>query len=610
MNTTRMITAALAAVIALTPTAGYTLRNTPDMPGIAAAAGERTKTRGYITSRIPVFHKEGQLFFEPKEPSTGIYEPYSEIRGEVKTELKVGESVEFSVFGRGFTPELSVLQGDSWIRDEKAMKLELIGSESDIGDTLNTTEKYRITAVEPGTFRFMPYMTMPWTSYAEEIIFTVTDGETPAEEPTGPEYTFTSEDGADYITGGGMKFRRAGQEAILVSGKDAEGVIVIPEEIPVSAENDATVRVTEIGGSAFINNKKITSVIIPDSVEMIGNKAFCGCEELGTVSASDKYIELGTLAFSGTKWYNFTRGDTMVFAGNLIDISEEAEEVIVPDGVRVIYNAGRSNTHLKKLVIPEGVERIEGSFNSCESLTEVILPLSLRSIESSFSSPAPEKLTVDGTAEEWNKTGRYIDRYAALYDKNGQLIYEPAEPATQEGSTGSRQKGEVKTDLRAGESTELTVVGTDWNITVLTRNGDKWISDPYALRLREKSREKSHPDSDEYSLTYTITAADPGEYRIRVWDAARTWPDWYVGFNVTEDEAPAAVLPGKAGDANEDGKLTVSDAVAVLQFIANKSKYPLTETGLANADIDGEEGITGGDAAAIQRLDAGLPLTE
>lgn len=60
------------------------------------------------------------------------------------------------------------------------------------------------------------------------------------------------------------------------------------------------------------------------------------------------------------------------------------------------------------------------------------------------------------------------------------------------------------------------------------------------------------------------------------------------------------------GDANCDDKLTVSDAVTVLQYIANSEKYPMSEQARFNADIDGEEGITGGDAIAIQKIDAGV----
>ena len=62
----------------------------------------------------------------------------------------------------------------------------------------------------------------------------------------------------------------------------------------------------------------------------------------------------------------------------------------------------------------------------------------------------------------------------------------------------------------------------------------------------------------------------------------------------------------KYGDANEDGKVNIADAVAILQYVANASKYALTETGKANADIDGQAGITGTDAIVIQKLDAGV----
>lgn len=60
------------------------------------------------------------------------------------------------------------------------------------------------------------------------------------------------------------------------------------------------------------------------------------------------------------------------------------------------------------------------------------------------------------------------------------------------------------------------------------------------------------------------------------------------------------------GDTNLDGKINVSDAVAILQFIANKEKYPIKQQGLVNADVDGATGITGSDAIVIQQVDAGV----
>nr|MCR5110101.1 dockerin type I repeat-containing protein [Ruminococcus sp.] len=63
---------------------------------------------------------------------------------------------------------------------------------------------------------------------------------------------------------------------------------------------------------------------------------------------------------------------------------------------------------------------------------------------------------------------------------------------------------------------------------------------------------------------------------------------------------------GGSGDVNLDGQTTVADAVAILQFIGNKDKYPLTSQGLKNADVDGIAGVTASDALFIQKVDAGL----
>lgn len=56
------------------------------------------------------------------------------------------------------------------------------------------------------------------------------------------------------------------------------------------------------------------------------------------------------------------------------------------------------------------------------------------------------------------------------------------------------------------------------------------------------------------------------------------------------------------GDANVDGAVDISDAVPILSYVNNASKYPLTEQGLANADVNQNgDGISNSDALAVQR---------
>ena len=63
---------------------------------------------------------------------------------------------------------------------------------------------------------------------------------------------------------------------------------------------------------------------------------------------------------------------------------------------------------------------------------------------------------------------------------------------------------------------------------------------------------------------------------------------------------------GLIGDANVDNNVTISDAVAILQHLANTEKFGLTDEGKKRGDcVDRGNGITGQDAVAIQLVDAG-----
>ena len=61
------------------------------------------------------------------------------------------------------------------------------------------------------------------------------------------------------------------------------------------------------------------------------------------------------------------------------------------------------------------------------------------------------------------------------------------------------------------------------------------------------------------------------------------------------------------GDANEDGDVNLADAVLIMQALSNPSDYKLTEQGLINADVIGNDGVTPSDALEIQKLGIGLP---
>ena len=76
---------------------------------------------------------------------------------------------------------------------------------------------------------------------------------------------------------------------------------------------------------------------------------------------------------------------------------------------------------------------------------------------------------------------------------------------------------------------------------------------------------------------------------------------------------PAATM---LGDVDDSKSVTVSDIVIVLQYAANKDKYPLEGEMLANGDVNADGVVDAKDAFIIQQVDAGviaqsaLPVTE
>lgn len=61
------------------------------------------------------------------------------------------------------------------------------------------------------------------------------------------------------------------------------------------------------------------------------------------------------------------------------------------------------------------------------------------------------------------------------------------------------------------------------------------------------------------------------------------------------------------GDANDDGELSLADAISIMQSIGNPDEYRLTPQEKYNADVfNPSDGITNNDALAIQKKLIGL----
>lgn len=60
------------------------------------------------------------------------------------------------------------------------------------------------------------------------------------------------------------------------------------------------------------------------------------------------------------------------------------------------------------------------------------------------------------------------------------------------------------------------------------------------------------------------------------------------------------------GDANQDGRVTMADATAIMQSMGNPDKYGLSDEGMCAADVNFDGMVSFADIDLIQKLDAGL----
>lgn len=184
----------------------------------------------------------------------------------------------------------------------------------------------------------------------------------------GYEYTVL-EDGTVEITG--------------YTGTDTE--LVIPSEIEGKS-------VTSIGGYAFYNNNKLTSIRISDNVTNIGRAAFYACQDLTSINFPDSLTSIGEAAFYHSSLTSIiipknvtSIGERPFGSGKLISIKVDKENTV--------YNSGNNcnaiiETETNKLIqgcknttISSSVKSIgDRAFEACSGLKSIIIPKSVTRI--------------------------------------------------------------------------------------------------------------------------------------------------------------------------------------------------------------------------------------
>ncbi len=148
--------------------------------------------------------------------------------------------------------------------------------------------------------------------------------------------------------------------------------------------------------------------------------------------------------------------------------------------------------------------------------------------------------------------------------------------------------------------TENVTAGTGAElISIRNKSELRWISG------NESTYVRNLPNG-----TYTLhEVAAPEGYKVTT-DITFTIENGVVTGNAVVDGDTVTIITSTIypevayGDANEDGEVNISDAVLIMQSIANPEEFSITETGKINGDVTGHgDGITNNDALVIQLVE-------
>ena len=248
--------------------------------------------------------------------------------------------------------------------------------------------------------------------------------------------------------------------------------------------------VESIGDDAFRGCTSLTSVTIGDGVKSIGESAFYGCENLTSVTIPKSVTSIGAWAFAATDGLKEIKVDK----DNLVYDSRENCNAIIETASNTLIVGCRQT------IIPNSVESIgDFAFSGCSGLTSVTIPNSVESIgECAFRGcTSLTSVTIgDGVKSIGDYAFQYCDKLKKIYchakvvpeTKSSVFDSTPIEDATLYVPAGSIyayqsknpwydfgkfvaiEKTEVDPRLRyealAGKWTMTTASGKKWNVTV------------------------------------------------------------------------------------------------------------------------------------------------
>ena len=214
------------------------------------------------------------------------------------------------------------------------------------------------------------------------------------------------ENGYFYGVIGNFKYGfKDGTAKVVKYISNGDGGVVIPRTLTFKGENYT---VTEIGRTAFIRGN-FASIVLPDTVTVIGDYAFLSCKKITELNLPDGVTHMGEGALGDcVKLTTITVPDGVTeISDGLFEGCSELRTVILPDEIVSVGKDAFAYCYaITEITFGDGLQSIgEGAFGECTRLARITLPSSLKTI-GRFAFTRANKLTEIiflGTVGQWNE---------------------------------------------------------------------------------------------------------------------------------------------------------------------------------------------------------------
>lgn len=373
--------------------------------------------------------------------------------------------------------------------------------------------------------------------------------------------------------------------------------------------------VTALGAYVFANNDVFTSLTIPSSVTTIGSDAFSQCDNLTTVSLPNTVTSLGN--------YLFWRSTSLT----TVNIPTSPELTRLPE---IMFSGC---TSLADIIIPDNIKTIGYSaFNGCKALTSIYIPATVTTIESNAFADcnALEKVITPSIAAwcsisfpGYNATSNPINYAHRLFvgdkENNTEVTdlvvpdgIEEIKPLAFYGFTAMTSltlPTSVKKlgDYAFHDCTGLTEVTLPEGFEDIGRSVFDGCTALTTLTLPSTlTKIYYYAFMDVPLLTTVFCSADPATLK---WEnnSNQFLPEKGTRFFVADVTAWEEAFPDAnvtfmtliPGDANGDGAVTITDAVAIVNYILGNPSAVFVKKA---ADVSGDGNISITDAVGVVNI--------